>query len=98
MGSQAIEDPGEIGLDRHPDRPARRNDPQEDAGSVGPLGASSEEHVEAELGDLLELAFGGSVVDRELRIVDEAEECVAVIVVVANRRSEWLRWEQRRRR
>jgi hypothetical protein len=43
------------------------------------LRAAREEHGEAQLGEVLELAFGRRVVDRDHGIVDEAEEGVAVV-------------------
>ena len=48
------------------------------------LGAAGEEHVEAWLGDVLKLAFGGRVVDRDVRIGGEAGKRFAMLVVVAN--------------
>ena len=50
------------------------DDAEQNAGPVRALGAAGEEHVEAELGDVLEQALGGRVVDRDARGVDEAEE------------------------
>jgi hypothetical protein len=49
-----------------------------------------EEHGEAELRDVLEFALGRRIVDRNLRVIDETEECVVMIVVVANRRHQRL--------
>jgi len=48
---------------------------------VGTLCAAGEEHVEAELGDVMKLALRRRVVDRRDRIFDETEERVAVILV-----------------
>lgn len=48
--------------------------------------SAAEEHVEAKLGDVLELALSRRVVERHERIVDESEERVAVILIVSNRR------------
>jgi hypothetical protein len=63
---------------------------------VGALGAAREEHVEAQLGDIVELALGGGVVDRHGRVLDEAEEGVAVIPVVAHGQREGLGRQERR--
>ncbi len=46
----------------------------------------SEEHVEAELREVLELALSGRVVDRHERVVDEARERGPVIAVVGDGR------------
>lgn len=48
------------------------------------LSATGEEHVESELGDILEVALGGRVVDGDERLIEEAEERVAVILVVVS--------------
>lgn len=69
---------------------AAGDDAEQDALAVSALGAAGEEHVETELRDVLKLALGRRVVDRDLGVVDEAEEGVAVIVVVANRRRQRL--------
>ena len=63
-----------VGLRRHADGTARRDDAEQDAGAVRALGAAGEEHVEAQLGDVLKLALGGRVVDGHFCVVDEAEE------------------------
>ncbi len=60
------------------------DDSEQDGSSVGAFRAASEEHVEPELREVLELALGGRVVDRHLRVVDESEESFAMISIVAN--------------
>jgi hypothetical protein len=77
VGAEALEGPGQVGLRRARRGAAGRDDAEQDAGAVGALGAAGEEHVEAELGDVLELALGGRVVDGDVGVVDEAEERVA---------------------
>jgi hypothetical protein len=62
---------------------------------VSAFGASGEEHVEAELGDVLKLALRGRVVDGHEWVVDESEERRAVILVVGNRRRQRLGREKR---
>ena len=60
------------------------------------VGAAGEQHVEAELGDVLELALGGGVVDRDVGVIDEAEQRVAVELVVADGDGEGLGRQERR--
>src|SRR5690606_26118589 len=74
MRAETIEGPGEVRLRGDAESAAGRDDPEEDARAMRALGAAGEEHVEAELGDVLELVLGGGVVDRDVGIVDEAEE------------------------
>ncbi len=76
----------EVGLHGDADGAAGRDDAEQHARPVRALGAAGEEHVEAQLGDVLELALGGRVVDGDVGVVDEAEEGVAVALVVADRR------------
>ena len=45
MGAEALEGPGQVGLDGNADRPARGDEAEEDAGSVRALGAAREEDV-----------------------------------------------------
>ncbi len=90
MGSESLERPREVALDGDALGAARGDDAEQDAGAVRALRASRKEHVEAQLGDVLELALGRRVVDGDLGVVDETEEGVAVIVVVANRRRQRL--------
>jgi hypothetical protein len=52
--------------------------------------AAGEEHLEAELGDVLNLALRGPVVDGHERVVEESKERRAVILVVGNRRRQRL--------
>jgi hypothetical protein len=73
VGAEALEGPGQVGLNGDADRATGRDDAEQDAGAVGALGAAGEEHVEAELGDGLELALGGRVVDRDVGIVEEPD-------------------------
>ena len=84
MSAEALEGPGEAGLHGHADGAAGRDDAQQNAGAVGALGAAGEEHIEAQLGDVLKLALGGGVVDGDVGVVDEAEEGLAVALVVAD--------------
>jgi Tetratricopeptide repeat len=96
MGPETVEGPGEIGLDGHGESTAGRDDAEKDAGAVCALGASGEEHVESELGDVLELALGGRVVDGNVGVVDESEERVAVSPVVLHGDHQRLRRQERR--
>jgi len=84
MGAKAFESPSEISLGGHTQCTAGGDDSEQDAGAVSAFGAAGEEHVKAELSDVLELALGGRVVDGHERIVDEAEERSAVVLVVGN--------------
>lgn len=76
VGAEALEGPGEVRLDRHADGAAGGDDAEQDARAVGALGAAGEQHVEAELGEVLELALGRRVVDRYVgeRPVDRTRE------------------------
>jgi hypothetical protein len=85
MRAQDLEGPREVSLHGHADRAARRDDTEQHARSMGTLGTASEEHVEPELREVLELALGGRVVDGHLRVVDEASQRVPVISVVCDR-------------
>ena len=86
MSAEALEGPGEVGLHRHAHGAAPREDAEQYACAVGALCAASEEHVEPQLGDVLKLALSGGVVDGDVGVVDEAEERLAVALVVID----WL--------
>jgi hypothetical protein len=90
VGTEPLQSPGEPGLSWDAQRAASGDDPEQNAGAVSTFGAAGEEHVEVELGDVLELALGGRVVERYERVVDESEERVAVILVVSDRRRQRL--------
>ena len=78
MGAESVECPGEIGLDGNAACAACGDDAEKNARAVCALGAAGEENVEPELGDVLELALGGGVVDRDVGVINEAKERVAV--------------------
>ena len=61
--SEALEGPSEVGLGGDAQCTAGGDDAEEDAGTMRSFGAAGEEHVESELGDVLELALGGRVID-----------------------------------
>ena len=92
MSSEALERPRQVSLGWDSDGATSRDDAEQDRGSVCSLSAASEEHVESELGDVLKLPLRWRVVDRDQRIVDEAEERLAVIPVIPHGNSEWFRW------
>jgi hypothetical protein len=94
--AEAVEGPGEVGLRGHGERAAGGHDAEQNAGAMCALGAAGEEHVEPELCDVLELALGGRVVDRDRGVVDEAIERVAVTIVVLDGRHQRLGWQERR--
>src|SRR5688572_24514635 len=95
MGPEALEGPRQVGLCRDALSAAGGDDAEEHASAVSAFRAAGEEHVEAELGDVLELAFSGRVIDRDERIVDETEERVVVVLVVPNRRRQRLGRQER---
>jgi len=67
--AEAVEGPGEVRLRGAPPLgTAAGDDAEEHARTVRALGAAGEEHVEAQLGDVLELALGGRVDDGDDRL------------------------------
>ena len=84
MSPEALEGPGEVGLYGHALGATGGDNPEQDARAVRAFGASGEEHVQSELGDVLELALGRRIVDRDVGVVDEAKERGAVIFVIPN--------------
>ena len=83
MGAEPLEGPGQVGLRRDAQGTAGSDDPEQNAGTVSAFSAAGEEHVESELGDILEVALGGRVVDGDERIIDEAEERLASAALAA---------------
>src|SRR5690606_22452461 len=63
VGAEAFEGPGKVGLGGDALSAAGGDDAEQGAGTVSAFSAAGAEHVEAELGDVLELALGGGVVD-----------------------------------
>jgi hypothetical protein len=59
--------------------------PSRTQAAVSAFSAARKQHVQAHLGDVLELALGGRIVDGGLGVIEEPEERVAVVDVVANR-------------
>ena len=95
MGAKPFEGPDEIGLGWHAQCTAGSDDAEQDAGAVRAFCAAGEEHVQAELGDVLEFSLGGRVVNGHEWVVDEAKERYAVILIVGNRRRQRLGREER---
>ncbi len=93
--AESFEGPGEVSLGRDAERAAGGDDAEEHTSAMRPFGAAGEEHVETELGDVLELALGRRVVYWDEGIVDEAKERSLVIEVVVDRRRERLGWQER---
>ena len=90
VGAEALEGPSEVRLRGDAQCAAGGDDAEQDAGTVSALGAAGEEHVESQLGHVLELALGGRVVDGDERVVDEAEQRVSMILVVGGCRRQRL--------
>lgn len=61
VGADAFEGPGQIGLGRNAQGATGGDDAKEDARAVRALGAAGEEHVEAQLRDVLELELGAGL-------------------------------------
>lgn len=58
MSAEALEGPRQVSLGGDSDGATSRDDAEQDGGTVCPLSAPSKEHVEPELGDVLELPLG----------------------------------------
>ena len=93
---ETLEGPREVRLGGDTLSTAGVDDAEEHACAVRAFGAAGEEHVETQLRDVLEFALGGRVVNGDHGVVDEAEERVAVVLLVANRRLQRLGREERR--
>src|SRR5687768_16592642 len=74
VGPEPLKRPRQVRLDGDALCAARGDDAEQDARAVRAFGAPREEHVEAQLGDVLELAFGGRVVDGDGGVIDESEQ------------------------
>ena len=94
MRSKTLKSPREVGLDKDLDSAAGGDDSEQDGRSVRAFGAAREEHVEPQLREVLELALGGRVVDWDLRVVDESEECFAMISIVSNCGAQRIRGQE----
>lgn len=90
MCAETLECPREVGLGGDAKRATGGNDAEQNACTVSAFGAAGKEHVEPEFGDILKVTLSWRVIDRDQRIVDEAEERLAVIDVVVDRRRQRL--------